>query len=1389
MKKMSLPTLKARLAFWFTAICLVPLVLVTTIIYTQRVKLARELLFDKLSAVISMRQEQIGNTLDSIIKEASTLTSGHSILSAGQALMRDPGAAGKSVAMDGLFSLRGYQNSYETVADVSIVSPDGTILLSTDGDRRGTRVQKPETVVSALRDHIPTFGEAYRFVEGGVPSIDIAAPIEPDGSGRRSAALVIRYDLRKLFYNITENRTGMGQTGETVLVNRDLMPLNQLRFLPADSILKKQITGRPAQMAVQGLSGIAQTVDYRGGEVLAAYAHIPRTGWGLVCKQDAEEVFAPITSVLWATYGLASLISLLACIFAFRLARSISQPLVKLSGAAAEIGAGDYDARIVLEGTDEQMALAASFNAMADTLQLKMDAQQGLARISERLVTAENLDDFFNRLLPVFMEVTDAKMAVAFVEDNEAEYFVPVHAIGADSSQMRRFSRKSLEGELGVILSSGSVSRFTPAGGDGALRFVTCFGDFLPAEIVTLPVVIDGEIRAFVSLACEKRFPSKVRDTLEMAMMPLGSAFARVLSGEDVRRLAAELAIKNAELTQQSEELVQQSSELAQQSEELSRRNRVLDLQKQQLEEATRLKSEFLSNMSHELRTPLNSVLALSRVLSVQGAARLTEDERGYLSIIERNGKHLLSLINDILDLAKIESGRQDIFYETVSLEKAAAEIVDGLAVIAREKGISLSFSSQGGLPPAIMDARKLRQILQNLVGNAVKFTTEGEVTVRLRVEGEQFLFEVEDTGIGIAREYQDTIFQEFRQADGSTSRSFEGTGLGLAIVKKTALLLGGDVTVTSELGKGSLFCLRLPLDGRSPAAGRHRLTPAAFSCERFPSQHQGRSVLVVDDDPDAVSLISAHLSQAGFETLTALNGADAVKLARAKRPFAITLDIMMPEMDGWEVMRELKDHPETANIPVVVISLSDNRETGIALGAIGVITKPVGKEQLMEALAKLTGAGCRLVLVVDDNEHDRFFIASLFKEKGLDVLLAEDGPQALDLAQADRPDLITLDLLMPGMDGAAVLDKLRSNESTAAIPVVVITSKDLTANELKRFSSGVSAILSKGGLDREVVLDELVKSLERLGWHLPEAKTCGSRILIVEDSEAATIQLRFALESAGFSVDAVSGGRHALSYLKTHVPDGIILDLMMPEVDGFEVLKAVRSSRLTEKVPVMVMTAKTLSPGEHERLRALKVGHLVQKGDVEQQELLRRVYEMLGAVTLFKSEEVPMAKAAEPISLPWLGDGSLLVVEDNPDNLVTLRAVLGKSYRIIAAIDGEAGLAAARAGSPSLILLDMQLPLMDGMTLLKKLKGDPATSGIPVIALTASAMSGDRERLIESGCAEYLSKPYQPEELEEMVGRFVAAGGLPGLNVGAGRVPDLEAEAMQLSNSDKDGI
>jgi CheY-like chemotaxis protein/signal transduction histidine kinase len=1344
-------SLRVRLIFWFTAICLVPLALVTTIIYFQRAKVVREQIFDKLSSTIELRLALINSLLDDTAGDAASLAAESSMEQGAKTLASGTKADLSSVRA----TARGYLDAHYKVAEVAIVDRNGTILFSSNASRIGTQMARPAVVVTALRDRNVAFGDVFIWPGDQTPCLDIAVPIR---TTENRAALVFRLDMRRSVYTILENRTGMGKSGESLLVNRDVVAISELRGQPG-ALLKAVLTGRPAQRAAQGQSGIAETLDYRGVEVLAAYAYIPHTGWGLVTKQDISEIMAPLKSLLYVTYGLASLISLLVCLFAIALARSITRPLSELAQATVEIGAGDYSSRVVADGSEELGLLADSFNSMAETLQIRMAARLWLARLSDQLTSIGSLKDFFSTLLPLLMQATGAKMAAGFMQEGDSDYFVPLHSIGADPSSMRRFNRRNLEGELGVLLTSDGISRYSPENGGAPLTFVTSFGEIAPHEIVTIPIKLNETVLAFISLAAEVPFTETALEVIEQIRLPLSAGFSRVMAGEDVRHLAEELSVKNTELIQQSEELIQQTMELTQQSDELYRRNSALDEQRGQLEVATRLKSEFLSNMSHELRTPLNSVLALSRVLSLQAAQRLTEDERNYLTIIERNGRNLLSLINDILDLAKIESGKQELSADRFSVMTLIGEMVDQLMPLARDKGITLDYEARGVVPQIVSDMKRVRQIVQNLIGNAVKFTATGGASVTLQEDAGMLVIAVADSGIGIPPNHLHSIFEEFRQVDGSTSRSFEGTGLGLAIVRKTALMLGGDVTVASEVGKGSTFTVRLPLggqtvSGRAAVHGDVALSPPADAL----SMHRRRCVLVVDDDPETVSLIAGYLAQSGYETITALNGRDALQLARARKPYAISLDILMPEMDGWEVMRHLKGDSATRDIPIIIVSLANDHETGVALGAVGIVAKPVDREELMCEFEKMSAAGIHTVLVVDDNDQERFAIAALLKEIGLDVLLAENGERALELARQHHPDLISLDMMMPGMNGAEVLDRLRSDSVTAAIPVVIITSKELDASERARLSSSVSTILSKGELNRVYLLRELERNLENINWRLPSVTTAtGSRLLIVEDSDAAEIQVRYALETAGFVVDSVSGGAAALEYLHTHVPDGIVLDLMMPGVDGFAVLAALRSAPLTRTVPVMVMTAKNLTPGDIERLTQFGVRSIVQKGDVDLHELLTRLHEALGINQVFRDS--PRSLVAEPLA-EYRGNGSILVVEDNPDNMASIKAVLGRRYPLLEARDGEQGLKLARDVFPSLILLDMQLPLMDGMTVLRKLKADVRTCRIPVVALTASAMRGDRERFMAAGCADYVSKPYEIADLEAVVQRFAAGSG-----------------------------
>jgi signal transduction histidine kinase/DNA-binding response OmpR family regulator/HAMP domain-containing protein len=1122
------PTLRARLVFWFIIICLVPLLALTTFIYFHRVQTARELIYDKLSAVTSLRTDQINALLDDLSGDSKTLVNDGNVRKAAQSFaQRDGGTDAENGARVRATFLE-YLRGHDYVVDASLVSEQGQILISTSPERTGAFLARPETAAMALHDRRSVFGECYLTAGERSPYMDIATPVAA-AKGRERCALVLRLDMRRGVYDILENRTGMGKTGESLLVDRNAVALSELRWQQG-AILKQALTGRPARFASLGRSGIMESTDYRGEKVLAAYTYIPRTGWGLVCKQDLEEVYRPLKNFLFVNYGLVALIALVVGFFAFYLAREITRPIRNLARASAEIGGGDYEARVEAEGSEELMILAGSFNAMAGDLEKKMGAQHGLAEVSEPLVQAGNLQEFFRGLLPVLLRVTGADMAAAFIGESGNGEFSPIHAVGADAAVLRKFSRDRLEGELGIVLSDEGKIRLTQPDESCRLRFVSAFGEYLPNEILTLPITAGGEVRAFISLATLRTFTPVAREILEQAVLPLNAGFSRILAAEDVLRLAGELSSTNAELTQQSEELRQQATELARQSEELYRRNRTLDEQRLQLEEATRLKSEFLSNMSHELRTPLNSVLALTRVLEIQGADRLTDEEKGYLSIVERNGRNLLSLINDILDLSKIESGRVDLLFEKLPAGSIAREVINGLQQLAREKGIRIELETRGTIPPVVTDGKRLRQILQNLIGNAVKFTAQGGVTVRVRGEDGEVVIEVEDTGIGIPSEHLETIFDEFRQVDGSTSRSYEGTGLGLAIVRKAVRLLGGEVAVRSRFGEGSLFTVRLPLDGRSMDSGQGRLPQT----ERVPDRHDG-----------------------------------------------------------------------------------------------------------------------------------------------------------------------------------------------------------------------------------------LVRPLEKPGRQpLNTRAGTGTRLLLVEDSEAAIIQVRCALESAGFTVDTVTGGQQAVDYLKNHVPDGIVLDLMMPEVDGFQVLQALRTSPLTSGVPVMVVTAKTLSPEEHRRLKEYDVRQVVQKGDVNQEELLTLVLEMLGNDRVFKAA-VPSRVEDRTLILPATtqqfrspGGGAVLAVDDNRDNIEVVKAVLGKDYTVLGAEDGEEGLMKAQTDNPSLILLDMQLPKKDGMTLLRELKADAATRDIPVIAMTACAMAGDRERFLAAGCAHYLSKPYRIEELESLVRSIVPPAG-----------------------------
>jgi signal transduction histidine kinase/DNA-binding response OmpR family regulator len=492
-----------------------------------------------------------------------------------------------------------------------------------------------------------------------------------------------------------------------------------------------------------------------------------------------------------------------------------------------------------------------------------------------------------------------------------------------------------------------------------------------------------------------------------------------------------------------------------------------------QLEMASKHKSQFLSSMSHELRTPLNAIIGLTEMMATNAARFGTEKAQEPLRRVHGAGTHLLGLINQVLDLSKIEAGKLELNFETVHLAPLVDEVIGTARQLSDQNKNHLIVDDHEAPSTMTVDPMRLRQILLNLLSNACKFTKGGEVTLRTRtmvVDGRNWIeFAVSDTGIGMTPEQQAKLFQEFTQADTSTARQFGGTGLGLAITRKLALMMGGDVTVTSELGKGSIFTVRLPAsEHQTPdTSTRGNAEPCAADC-----------VLVIDDDATARELISHNLQVAGFSAVTASGGLQGLKLAKELRPVAITLDVVMPDLDGWSVLAALRQDTELSEIPVIMVTILDEQRRAISLGAAGYLTKPIDQHILRRMMGRFrTSARPTRILLVEDDALQRELMCEWLVGEQWTVHEAANGRDALALLRANKPDVILLDLMMPEMDGFEIVAALQEEPLWRDVPVIVITARDLNAKDRERLNSGVHSVLLKNTFRP----DELVERIREL--------------------------------------------------------------------------------------------------------------------------------------------------------------------------------------------------------------------------------------------------------------------------------------------------------------------
>ena len=813
---------------------------------------------------------------------------------------------------------------------------------------------------------------------------------------------------------------------------------------------------------------------------------------------------------------------------------------------------------------------------------------------------------------------------------------------------------------------------------EGYLRISSSVGRKAPTELLLAAATADGEPNGVIEIGFFRQLAEHEIELLRRVRDVVGTAFrsANIRSNvqsllEETQRQAEELQTQQEELRVSNEELEQQTRTLQQSEQRLSNQQAELEEINSQLEEQTQslerqqvhllqtqreverasaYKSEFLANMSHELRTPLNSSLILAKLLMDNRTGNLSVEQVKFAQTIYSAGNDLLTLINDILDLSRIEAGKLDVRLESVTVARLTEELTNTFEPVARDKALSFSISIEHGAPQAVVtDATRLQQILRNLLSNALKFTAQGGVTLTVRAGPTgSVLFDVKDTGIGIASEQHEVIFEAFRQADGTTNRKYGGTGLGLSISRDLARLLGGDLEVESAPGRGSTFTLALPERASEPlrsaplrahaapvpahaarakenGSSTEPLAPAVLPDDRGILTPGARSILIIEDDLAFARILLDLAHELEFKALVADNGDGGIALAERYRPSAIVLDVGLPDRSGLSVLDALKHGRTTRHIPVHMFSVSDYAQAALEMGALGYALKPVQRDQLIGAFRKLEAKftqKMRRILVVEDDASLRDSTCHLLAGDTVETIAVGTAAEALEQLRGSRFDCMVLDLSLPDRSGFELLNEMTEREPSPP-PVIVYTGRSLSREEeqtLRRFSA---SIIIKGARSPERLLDEVTLFLHQVEAELPpdrqrmlvtarqrDAVFEGRRVLIVEDDVRNIFALSSALEPVGARVEIARNGREALEHLRDKPGvDLVLMDVMMPEMDGLEATRAIRQQRELAKLPIIALTAKAMADDRENCLAAGANDYIAKPLDVDKLLSLARVW------------------------------------------------------------------------------------------------------------------------------------------------------------------------------------
>jgi CheY-like chemotaxis protein/signal transduction histidine kinase/HAMP domain-containing protein len=888
-----------------------------------------------------------------------------------------------------------------------------------------------------------------------------------------------------------------------------------------------------------------------------------------------------------------------------------------------------------------------------------------LARFTGMLQGQRDLGTVGRMLLSELAPLVSAQQGVIYqmgTEESSEMTLLSAFAGDGEDGHLRRLKiGEGLVGQCAAEKRRMLISELPP----NAISIRSGLFEAVPRNVIVLPVLFEDRIKAVIELASLSAFTTSHLAFLEQLTASIGIVLNSIeitMQTEGLlkqsQQLATELQVQQKELQQTNEQLAQKAQQLAEQNVEVERKNQEIEQARRALEEkakelalTSKYKSEFLANMSHELRTPLNSILVLGQQLSDNPDGNLTPKQVEFSRTIHGAGTDLLNLITDILDLSKIESGTVSVEAEEVYFASLLDMVERPFRHEAENRRLSFDVETDPHLTRSIVtDSKRLQQVLKNLLSNAFKFTEVGGVRLSVSLakggwsEAHPILgkaasvvaFEVADTGIGIPLDKQRIIFEAFQQADAGTSRKYGGTGLGLAISRELASLLGGEIQLRSAPGRGSTFILYLPQTyvGPSSAAMVERkypstVLPAQLSvvsehpAEKIPDdrdnlQPDDASLLIVEDDPHYARVLRDLSRDKGFKVLVAMRGAEALALAREYHPSAVSLDVFLPDMLGWTVLNHLKQDPATRHIPVQMLTLDEDRSHGLARGAFAFVTKPTTPEGLETALTRIKAYAAprrKRLLVVEDNPAEQLSIKELLGYDDIDVTVASSGEEAIQAVNKESFDCVVLDLRLPDISGFEVLERFRDTPSLCDLPVVVFTGKELSPEEDARLHALARSVVVKGVESPERLLDETALFLHRVVADLPVEKQrmldrlhhsddalVGKKVLVVDDDVRNIFALSSVLERRGMNVITAGTGREAIAKLESTSDVAIVLmDIMMPEMDGYETMHVIRQNVSLRRLPIIALTAKAMKGDREKCLEAGASEYLAKPVNTEQ--------------------------------------------------------------------------------------------------------------------------------------------------------------------------------------------